>query len=208
MPPVDRPRRRDFEDNRSRLLVAARQLIAERGPEGLAISEVVRRARLNRTTAYKHFGTRDELVAAVMESLADEVGEMLNQPMPFGDRIDHMARFFAEHPEVGRLMLHHLLAENPFPRAGWDRFVGQLQRLAKSRRSQDGIQPEMLGHILMAIAVMWPLQAKALYEEDGVAAATDALGRELKRLLLFGVLKPDQWPELVSSLDRGANHGD
>jgi AcrR family transcriptional regulator len=196
----ERPRRRDFEDNRMRLLRAARQLIAERGPEGLAISEVVRRADLNRTTAYKHFRTRDELVAAVMESLAAEVGDMLTQPMPFGERIDYMARFFVEHPEIGRLMLHHLLSENPFPRAAWDRFVGQLARLAKSYRSQEGIHPEMLAHILMAIGVMWPLQASALYDNEGVPAATDALGREVKRLLLYGVLKPDAWPELVDSL--------
>jgi AcrR family transcriptional regulator len=197
------PRRRDFEDNRTRLLQAARKLIAERGPEGLAISEVVRRADLNRTTAYKHFRTRDELVAAVMESLASEVGEMLAQPLPFGERIDYMARFFVEHPEIGRLMLHHLLSENPFPRAAWDRFVGQLARLAKSDRSQDGIHPEMFGHILMAIGVMWPLQANALYDDEGLSSATDALGRELKRLLLYGVLKPDAWPELVDSVSEG-----
>lgn len=201
----ERSRRRDFEDNRARLLQAARELIAERGPEGLAISEVVRRADLNRTTAYKHFRTRDELVAAVMESLADEVSEMLTQPMPFGERIDHMARYFVEHPEIGRLMLHHLLAENPFPRAAWDRFIGQLEQLAKSDRTQDGIHPEMLGHILMAIGVMWPLQAKALYDDDGLAVATGALGRELKRLLLYGVLKPDAWPELVGFLGSGKN---
>lgn len=199
-------RRRDFEDNRARLLAAARQLIAERGPEGLSISEVVRLADLNRTTAYKHFRTRDELVSAVMESLADEVGEMLTRPMPFGERIDFMARFFIQHPEVGRLTLHHLLIENPVPRAAWDRFVGQLARLAKSDRVRDGIHPEILGHILMAVGIMWPIQASVFYEDDdAIASATDALGRELKRLLLFGVLKPDDWPELVRSLDSGSD---
>lgn len=199
-------RRRDFEDNRTRLLAAARQLIAERGPEGLSISEVVRLADLNRTTAYKHFRTRDDLVSAVMESLAAEVGEMLTRPMPFGDRIDFMVRFFIQHPEVGRLTIHHLLTENPVPRAAWDRFVGQLARLAKSDRARDGIHPEMLGHILMAVGILWPLQASAFYEDDdAIAAATDALGRELKRLLLFGVLKPDDWPELVRSLDSGSD---
>ena len=193
-----RARRSDFEDNRARLLAAARQLIAERGPEGLSISEVVRLADLNRTTAYKHFRTRDELVSAVMESLAEEVGEMLTRPMPFGERIDFMARFFVQHPEVGRLALHHLLAENPFPRAAWDLFVGQLEKLAKSDRAQDGIHSEMLGHILMAVGIMWGTQASAFYDDEpALAKATDALGRELKRLMLYGVLKPEAWPELT-----------
>ena len=200
-----RHRRRDFEENRGRLLDAARRLIAERGPEGLSVSEVVRLADLNRTTVYKHFRTRDELITAVMESLADEVSQMLIRPMPFGERIDFMVRFFVQHPEVGRLVLHHLLAENPLPRPAWDRFVGQLALLAKSDRSCDDIHPEILGHILMAIGVLWPIQARAFYDsEEALATATDALGRELKRLLLYGVLRPEAWPELVRSLRPGS----
>ena len=117
---------------------------------------------------------------------------------PFGERIDFMARFFVQHPEVGRLALHHLLAENPFPRAAWDLFVGQLEKLAKSDRAQDGIHSEMLGHILMAVGIMWGMQASAFYDDEAaLAKATDALGRELKRLMLYGVLKPEAWPELT-----------
>jgi AcrR family transcriptional regulator len=33
-----RPRRRDFEDNRRRILDAARLILAERGPEALTVS--------------------------------------------------------------------------------------------------------------------------------------------------------------------------
>ncbi len=195
-----RPRRRDFDETRVRILGAARNLVAERGPESLSIAEVARRAGIDRTTAYKHFRTRDDLVGAVMGSLGDEIGTMLERPMGFGDLIDHMARFFIEHPEIGRLTLHHLLAENPFPRAGWDRFVGQLERLANSSRSQEHIDAEALGHIMMAIAVLWPIQLRALEGDIEPAAAAERLAREIKRLLLFGVLRPESWPDLVDSI--------
>ena len=193
-------RRRDFDQTRGRILAAARSLVAERGPESLSISEVARRAEVDRTTAYKHFRTRDALVGAVMGSLSDEIGQMLEQPMAFGDLIDHMARFFIEHPEIGRLTLHHLLAENPFPIAGWERFVDQLERLARSSRSEEGIDAEALGHILMAIAVLWPIQLRALEGNIDPTDAAERLAREIKRLLLFGVLRPESWPDLVDSL--------
>ena len=195
-----RPRRRDFDQTRGRILAAARSLVSERGPESLSISEVARRAGVDRTTTYKHFRTRDALVEAVMGSLADEIGRMLERPMGFGDLIDHMARFFIEHPEIGRLTLHHLLAENPFPGTGWERFVGQLERLARSSRSEEGIDAEALGHILMAIAVLWPIQLRALEGDIHSKEAAERFAREIKRLLLFGVLRPESWPELVASL--------
>jgi len=196
-----RPRRRDFESNRARILAAARRLIAERGPEGLTISEVAHRAAINRTTAYQHFRTRDALVGAVMESLAEEVSLMLTEPMPIGERIDFMASFFVEHPEIARLSLHQLLAENPFPSHAWERYVGELDRLARSRRAQAGVDAEMLGHILMAVGVLWPLMARIRYRDDAEAAdATARLTREIKRLLLFGVLRPEKWPELAASV--------
>ncbi len=82
------PRRRDFEQNRARILRAALALAAERGPESLSVSEVAHRAGINRTTAYKHFRTRDALLGAVMESLAETVTDLLSAPMALDERIE------------------------------------------------------------------------------------------------------------------------
>ena len=80
----DRTRRRDYRSSRERLLRTARELMAERGPAAVTVSEVAHRAALNRTTAYQHFRTRDELVAAVFADLANDVARMLVAPMPIG----------------------------------------------------------------------------------------------------------------------------
>ena len=46
------PRRRNPASTREAILAAARELMAERGPEGMTISEVAHRAGINRGTAY------------------------------------------------------------------------------------------------------------------------------------------------------------
>jgi len=201
-------RRRDFQDNRRRILAAAREVTAERGPDALTVSDVAHRAGVNRTTAYQHFRTRDALVGAVVADLAEEVTAMLVEPMPIGERIDRMAHFFLEHPEIGRLTLHQLLSQNPIPRQAWDRYVGEIRRLAESDRGQDGVDSEMLGYILMCVGILWPLLARMEFETDEAARnATGRLTREVKRLLLHGVLRPEKWPELTASV-RGEPESD
>jgi AcrR family transcriptional regulator len=196
------PRRRDFRQNREALLHHARRIIAERGPGALTVSEVAHRARLNRTTAYQHFRTRDELVAAVMSAIAGEVSAVLATPKPLAEHVDQMVGFFVGHPEIGRLTLHHLLAENPFPRHGWERYVGELERLAKSERGQDGVDVEMLANVLISAALLWSLHVRVRYDEHEVAGATGRFASEMKRLLLFGLSRSE--PAAPSRPRKGA----
>lgn len=196
-------RRRDFQDNRRRILAAAREVMAERGPEALTVSDVAHRAGINRTTAYQHFRTRDALMGAVVADLADEVAAMLVERLPIGERIDRMAHFFLEHPEVGRLVLHQMLSQNPIPQPAWKRYVGEIRRLAESDRGQDGVDSEMLGYILMCVGILWPLLARMEFDTDEAARhATTRLTREVKRLLLHGLLRPERWPELDAEVRR------
>ncbi len=195
-------KRRDAGATYESILAAARELMAEAGPETLTVSEVAHRASVNRTTAYQHFRTRDEVVGAVIARLATEVSRLLDREMPLGERIDHLVHFFLDHPEISRLWIYQMLSNVPLPnRDGWNRFMKAMTALAASDRTQDGIDPEMLGHILLAATQLWSLRARTGSEgEAGAAAATERFIRELKRLLLFGVLKPVHWPEMAASI--------
>ena len=194
-----RVRRRDFEQNRARILQAALVLAAERGPEALTVSEVAHRAGVNRTTAYQHFRTCDALLSAVMESLADVVTGLLTAPMTLDERIDQMARYFVQHPEIARLALHQLLAQNPFPRSAWTRYVGEIERITSSDRAQPGVDAEILGHVLMAAGLLWSLRVRLESDDEAeVEEATGRFAREVKRLLLHGVLRPEKFAALPS----------
>jgi AcrR family transcriptional regulator len=188
---IPRPRRRDFEDNRLRILTAARLILAERGPEALTVSEVAQRAGLNRSTAYQHFRTRDALAAAVTTEMAEELtGRLVESPALLG-QLDDMSLFFVDHPELARLVVHQLLDESPLPQRAWSSYLGQVRKLARSRSAQPGIDAEMLSHLLLCVGVLWPLVARAQYEDAAaVRRATRRMTRELRRVLLHGVLRP------------------
>ncbi|MBB2749059.1 UNVERIFIED_ORG: AcrR family transcriptional regulator [Microbispora rosea subsp. rosea] len=73
--PPSRTRRADASRNAALLLAAARELVAESGPE-VALDEVARRAGVGNATLYRHFPTRADLLVAVY---ADEVAELCRQ---------------------------------------------------------------------------------------------------------------------------------
>ena len=204
--PPRRARRSDYERTRRNIVEAARGLMAERGPESLTVSAVARAAEINRTTAYQHFRTRDELVGAVTAELVGEVGAVVGRPGPIAERIDYVAAYFVDHPEIARLALHLLLAESPFPREAWRPFLAEMRTLAATGGVHRDVDPEMLGHVLMAVAILWPLHARIESEDAAAArAATRRFTRELKRLLLYGLLRPEAWPDLVASVEPGSS---
>src|SRR5689334_14077679 len=73
-PPSDRPRavRDPGEERRSELLDAAYTLIAEKGLEGLRTRDIVARAGVNISTLHYYFGTKDELLVAVLDHVRDK----------------------------------------------------------------------------------------------------------------------------------------
>jgi AcrR family transcriptional regulator len=67
-----RPRRPETDE---RLLVAAAELLRERGPAGVTIEAVASRSGVARTTIYRRFESREQLVEAV-------TGRLVDRPLP------------------------------------------------------------------------------------------------------------------------------
>jgi AcrR family transcriptional regulator len=196
-----RARRSDFQRTRERIVAAARQQIGERGPESLTVSAVAHTAGINRTTAYQHFRTRDELVRAVSDDLIEELRAFLASQRPMVEHVDAIASYFLERPEVARLALYWLLTEGPPPRAGIELFRDETRKAVAEGGPHSDADAEMLGHLLLGVAVLWPLSVRVDFEDaDSRRAATARLARELKRLLLYGLLEPERWPRLVAEI--------
>lgn len=196
-------RRRDPRSTRDAILAAAREVMAERGPEVLTVSEVAHRAGVNRGTAYQHFRTREQLLEAVKAWFAAELDRMLSADRPPGARMDVLMTFLGEHRELARLWLFALLGDRSDEQyEGWRRYLAMVRGLAESDMTRDGVDAEMLARILVSATMVWSLWAPKLAEPDGDAEAlTRRFSAELKRLLLFGVLRPERWPDLVRSLE-------
>jgi AcrR family transcriptional regulator len=190
--PRERALRSDAKASRETLIAAARELFAERGPDGLTIVEVAKRAGLNRSTAYQHFRSRDELTQAVADEFAEQLREMLQEPRGFAEQIDFFVRYFHEHPDIARLWMFHLLTGKSRPREGWSEYTESLERVAKSRHSVPGIDSEMLGVIGLSSALVWSVMARQhARSEEASSAETARFAAELKRLFVAGTRKPE-----------------
>ncbi len=57
---------------RERILAAARELFYQQGIRAVGVEAIAEAALTNKMTLYRHFGSKDELVASYLQSLADE----------------------------------------------------------------------------------------------------------------------------------------
>jgi AcrR family transcriptional regulator len=186
----ERALRSDAKASRKALLTAARELFAERGPDALTIVEVAKSAGLNRSTAYQHFRSREELSQAVGDEFALELREMFREPRGFAEQIDFFVHYLQQHPDIARLWMFHLLSGQSRPREGWGDYIDSLDRIAKSPKSLPGIDSEMLGVIGLTSALVWSVMTHQQAGSEEVAAAdTDRFAAEMKRLFLAGTRK-------------------
>ncbi|WP_182047599.1 TetR/AcrR family transcriptional regulator [Curtobacterium sp. ME26] len=77
-------------DLRNALLVAAKELIRERGTRGFSVAEAARRAGVSISAPYRHFADRDEMLAAVATAAFTELNDTFAQ-LPPADSLSELA---------------------------------------------------------------------------------------------------------------------
>lgn len=171
--------------------------MAQRGPEQLAVSEVARRAGLNRGTTYQHFRTREDLIAAVREAFAEELSRLLAAAGGLDERIDRIIEYFVANPAVARLWIYELLSDEPRRSSpAWDAYVSRIEAFARSGAAREEIDAGMLAFILVAAPLLWSLWSRAAAGGE-LAVQTRRFAHEFKRVLLFGARRPESWPDRV-----------
>lgn len=96
---------------REACVLAAREIIAKRGLEGLSLREVARELGVSHQAPYKHYASRDHLLAAVMRRCFQDMAAYLDsRPVTADAGADlrslgeRYLRYAAEHPLEYRLM--------------------------------------------------------------------------------------------------------
>ena len=207
---------RNPDGTREAILEAAREVLAQDGKEGLSVSQVARRAGVNRGTAYQHFQTREQLIEAtavwVSEKLFHAVyGNLVNLAGQTADSIgirrvtEHLADFAMENPELGRAWLFELLSSRrPASDRFWREYESSFEELAKTEYAQPGIDTEVVSVLTLAGMFLWPVWARAhtrnAKERQQMAKR---FSREILRLSLHGTLRPEKFPELDMRMDKG-----
>ena len=210
-------RARNPEATREAILTAARTILAQDGQEALSLSQVANLAGVNRGTAYQHFETRENLIAATVQSVSDIMfREVFGDPETIGERNveqvdmvavpERLASFAIANPELGRIWLLQVLASpDPTSDPFWREYAGSIGRLAETDLAQPNIDVEVFSVITLAANFLWPVWAQSHSQSD---VERKALGhrfaQEIVRLCMYGTLKADKLPNVAEQLESAA----
>ncbi|MCB9507465.1 MAG: helix-turn-helix transcriptional regulator [Myxococcales bacterium] len=106
-------RKLDPEATRAAIVAAATELFVEHGPNGASMSDIARRAGVTKSLIHHHFGSKDELWAAVklagIQPYLDWQRELLESRGPdetlLTDSVIWYFKFLQANPAVVRLMV-------------------------------------------------------------------------------------------------------
>lgn len=176
---------RKREITRNAILDATSQIIAEKGIDSFTISEVAKRARINRALIYHYFGDRDNLIVRAIEHIVSGY-----EPFPPGASIDsdileRSVRMHIEHPELARFFFQMLLTGRPLPR-GRERIlraIDTLERLKTERAPTSSLDPTFAVIIIVLAELAWAFSREEIARmlEIGVAEADTRFIEELKQ---------------------------
>lgn len=112
------PRQRRYHKTKETILQAAREIIAEKGPDGLSLRELARRIDYSPSGLYEYFSSKEEIVTAVCVEGLGLLSDYLNRAptnLTPAERLLEMGLayldFAREHPEHFRLIFASLSHE-------------------------------------------------------------------------------------------------
>ena len=207
-----RPVRRnntDPEATRREILQAALEVLAKDGPESLSVTEVARRAGVNRGTAYQHFPTREDLAHATAAWVSERIYQEFygdfeelserNEVYPADVALERLSDFAMNNPELSRAWLFDVMStEGAVTDPFWNRYVKELREFVERGNGRKDIDIEVYAFITLASAMLWPIWAGAHARNTRARAKLQRrFVDEMMRLVLFGALVPGRHAELI-----------
>jgi AcrR family transcriptional regulator len=191
--PSAQPPRADAARNRLLLLDAAAGAFAEHGTE-VTIAEIAQRAGVAKGTVFRHFATKEDLLAAIMGRLldgllatatrlsdAEDPAAALLEFMTAGVEMLARDRAFCE-------VVGHPSLRDPGVRAGISRLSEAAEELTDRARQRGAIRPDITGRdIVLLLAGVHQTAAPLLASEPD-------LWRRYLRLVFDGIRAQDASP--------------
>src|ERR1700755_130164 len=103
---------------RRALVDAARALLEEAGPEALSLRDVARRVGVSHNAPYRHFPTRQALLAAIAADGFDRLASLLGPEAGLAALGRAYLGFARHHPGLFRLMFDGTLEKSAHPELG------------------------------------------------------------------------------------------
>ena len=121
-------RNRNYEDTHRVLIEKAVELIADLGADSVSVSALARATRINRSTVYYHFDSRESLIAAVRHWSSDELAKGINLDPAREAGIEHIPSFVLKNPEIIKLWIDEFIAAGDIRKRypQWDSLVAHV----------------------------------------------------------------------------------
>lgn len=139
--------RQDAQRNRERILAGARELFASDGVDA-SVEEITRHAGVGMGTLYRHFGTKEDLVDAVLEDALDTYVELARQAVEEADASAAFTTFLERVLELhaGNRCLLQVIASSERGRARAqatrERVQPLVRRLVERAQAADALRPD------------------------------------------------------------------
>ena len=185
----------EAQRTREALVAAATQLFVEQGLSGPSLDAICARAGFTRGAFYVHFRTRDDLIAAVVESAMGGFIDAMMQSGEAGADLATIVRTFAAVlragplPFVGRVRGHQIMEaciRSPTLRQKYNELLAHARdRLSDTvRRGQAAgtirgdVDPHAIAQLLLALVL-----GAHTASEIGVPYDADRVGEDVLRML-------------------------
>lgn len=187
-------RNKGFEETHREMIQTAVRLISEKGVEALSVSAIAREMRVNRTTVYYHFASREALIAGVRAWSSEQLARGFEPIGSQTERIDYITRFVLENPELIKLWVEDLMApgdmRDSYPH--WDALVRGTANDLRAAYPDDQPDAEVYCVILLTSAIIGPrVFRNRVRPEDASDTIIERFRREWQRMLKSdGLLAP------------------
>ena len=199
----------DPETTRQEILQAAREVLAKDGPDNLSVTEVARRAGVNRGTAYQPFPTREDLTHATASWVSQrmyeefygdaEVMRKRKEPYPPDLAQERLSNFAMNNPELSQAWLFDVMTtEGEVADPFWKEYVRRLQEFVDEGYGRKDMDVEVFAFVTLVSSLLWPIWVGA--HSKGAKAREEMRQRfsdEMMHLFLFGSLVPERHSKLV-----------
>src|ERR1700741_363126 len=171
------------EEVAAAILEAATELFAERGPAATSIRDIAARSRVNHGLVFRHFGTKEQLVGAVL----DQLGKNLTDLLQSGTTPDVLDRALDRQM---RVMARTLL--DGYPAAQLQKRFPNIAALLDWVRPlhDDDIGARLAVANALALPFGWRLFAPILRSATGLEDMPEAEIREAVRTEVARVVQP------------------
>ncbi|PRY59795.1 TetR/AcrR family transcriptional regulator [Glycomyces artemisiae] len=179
--------RADAVRNRRLLLAAAADEFAERGL-GASVADIARRAGVGKGTVFRHFATKDDLIAAILVDRMADLSERGEGLLDAGDAGDALYEFLTAAAEQRRERDLSFLAEAsesmPEVARARDRLLKAIDALVARAAEQGAVRSDITGTDVLL------LMCAPVYVAEAVPGAAPDLWRRYLAIIFDG-LRPE-----------------